>query len=432
MDHGKPGIDREVSSELQADAVTAIHLDAVGGIAGDMFAASLCDGLPCLIPAMNQAIEAVRPAGVGTKLEEFTDGTLIGKKFIVSQSSESAGDHDHHHAHNHNGHDHTHHHHHRHWRDIRTMLEQSGLPPETRDNAIGIFSHLAKAEAAVHGIDVDNVAFHEVGAWDSIVDIVAAASIISQLSSCRWSMGPLPIGRGMVKSAHGMLPVPAPATVKLLKGFTTFDDGESGERITPTGAAILSFLKPSQAVRAEHQSLSGAGTGHGNRRLERRSNVLRCLVFEKPQPRPNSDTVEVLRCEIDDQSGEDLAIALDHLRTQDGVLDVCQWPVIGKKGRLATALQLIVSDGQGDDVTASVLDQTTTLGVRRMPVTRNILRREQHDIDGIGVKVSQRPSGPTAKAEADHVADGQSLAERRHIRHQAEAAALNRATKNDT
>ncbi|MEM8975758.1 MAG: LarC family nickel insertion protein [Pseudomonadota bacterium] len=423
-----------MSRELQAKTVTAIHLDAVGGIAGDMFAASLCDGLPCLIPAMNEAVEAVRPAGVEAKLEEFTDGILIGKKFVVTQSSEHSVDHDHHHhTHSHDDdHNHAHHHHHRHWRDIRSMLEQSDLPADTRDNAIGIFSHLAKAEAAVHGIDVDNVAFHEVGAWDSIVDIVAAASIISQLSPCRWSMGPLPIGRGMVKSAHGMLPVPAPATVKLLKGFTTFDDGETGERITPTGAAILAFLKPSQSVRAEHQSLSGSGTGHGNRRLERRSNVLRCLIFEKAQTSPNIDTVEVLRCEIDDQNGEDLAIALDHLRAQDGVLDVCQWPVIGKKGRLATALQLIISNGMADTATASLLDQTTTLGVRRMTVTRDVLDRQQHDIDGVGVKVAQRPSGPTAKAEADDVADGTSVAARQSIRHQAEAAALKKATKNDT
>ena len=165
----------------------------------------------------------------------------------------------------------------------------------------------------------------------------------------RWSIGPLPIGRGLVKSAHGMLPVPAPATVKLLKGFTTFDDGETGERITPTGAAIIAFLNPSQEVRAEHLSLSGAGTGHGNRRLERRSNVLRCLMFEKTGASSDSDVVEILRCEIDDQTGEDLAIALDQLRAHESVLDVCQWPVMGKKGRLATALQLIVINGHGDD-----------------------------------------------------------------------------------
>ncbi|MEM9355802.1 MAG: LarC family nickel insertion protein [Pseudomonadota bacterium] len=424
-----------MSSELQASAVTAIHLDAVGGVAGDMFTASLCDGLPCLIPIMNQAIEAVRPNDVETKLEQFTDGILIGKKFVVSQSSGTARNHGGHHHHSHADDDsngHKHHHHHRHWRDIRTMLERAELPSETRDNAISIFALLAKAEAEVHGIDVDSVAFHEVGAWDSIIDIVAAASIISQLSPCRWSMGPLPIGRGMVNSAHGMLPVPAPATVKLLNGFTTFDDGESGERITPTGAAILAFLSPSQSARAEHQSLSGSGTGHGNRRLERRSNVLRCLMFGKADASPSSDTVEVLRCEIDDQSGEDLAIALDHLRAQSDVLDVCQWPVVGKKGRLATALQLIVTQGHGDAITTSVLDQTTTLGVRRMTVARNVLKRQQHDIDGIGVKVSERPSGPTAKAEAGNVAAVQSIAERQQIRHQAEEAALEKALKNDS
>ena len=422
-----------MSSDLHTNAVTAIHLDAVGGIAGDMFVASLCDGLPCLIPAVNQAIDTVRPAGVETQLEEFTDGILIGKKFVVTQFSRTAREHEHeheHHHHSHNG-DQGNSHNHRHWHDIRSMIEHFELPPDTRANAIAIFSHLAEAEAAVHGIEVDKVAFHEVGAWDSIVDIVAAASIIAQLSPCQWSIGPLPIGSGMVKSAHGMLPVPAPATVNLLKRFTTFDDGETGERITPTGAAILAFLQPSQGTRTEHRSLSGSGTGHGNRRLQRRSNVLRCLVFEEAGASSTGDVVEVLRCEIDDQTGEDLAIALDQLRGHESVLDVCQWPVMGKKGRLATALQLIVINGHGDDVTSAVLDQTTTLGVRRSTVMRNILTRQQHDVESIGVKVAQRPSGITAKAEAASIAEGRSLAERSQLRRQAEAAALQKTVKKD-
>ena len=426
-----------MSTDLIPQAVTAIHLDAVGGVAGDMFTASLCDAVPALVPAMEAAVDAVRPAGVTTALNSHSDGVLIGKRFVVDAPAEHHHDpadgHGHHHQHDaHEGHSHDHdHHHHRHWRDIRAMLAASALPAETRETAIGIFAHLADAEAAVHGIDVDNVTFHEVGAWDSIVDIVAAASIIAQLSQCQWTIGPLPIGRGMVKSAHGMLPVPAPATVRLLNGFITFDDGETGERITPTGAAIVAYLAPSQSVRSEHLRLVGSGTGHGTRRLERRSNVLRSLIFEAAHTEQSRDQVEVLRCEIDDQTGEDLAIAIAHLREQAGVLDVCQWPVVAKKGRIAIALQIIVAPEHADAVAAAVLDETTSLGVRRTTVARDILDRKQHDIDGTRVKVANRPSGQTAKAEADDVTQTASLSARQRARHQAETAALRRATEHD-
>ena len=401
-----------------------------------MFVASLCDALPSLIPAMQSALEVVRPDGVENALTPFSDGILSGSKFVVSLTDEHSpsDDGDPHHVHGH-GDKHTakhHHHHHRHWRDIRSMLEAAQLPQHTREAALGIFELLAEAEASVHGIDVASVAFHEVGAWDSIVDIVAAASIIAQLRSCAWSIGPLPIGRGMVKSAHGMLPVPAPATVKLLNGFTTIDDGEVGERITPTGAAILAYLQPSQSTRGEHLRLAGSGTGHGTRRLERRSNVLRSLVFESANAPGQTDIVEVLRCEIDDQSGEDLAIALEHIRAQSGVLDVCQWPIIGKKGRMGTALQIIVVEGSGDDIAEAVLDETTTLGVRHQKVTRNILERQQHDVDGTGVKIAKRPSGLSANAEADDTVAMRSAAAPSKARRLAEDAALQKTSKDES
>ena len=423
-----------MSTQQLPDSIAAVHLDAVGGIAGDMFVASMCDALPALVPAMVSAIDTVKPVGINVELNSYSDGILTGSKFVVTQSSEHThddDDDDDNHGHQHGHHEHPHHHH-RHWHEIRSMLETSQLPIQTRETTIAIFALLAEAEASVHGIDVASVAFHEVGAWDSIVDIVGAGSIIAQLAHCDWSIGPLPIGRGMVKSAHGMLPVPAPATVKLLNGFITIDDGETGERITPTGAAILAYLRPSQSARGTRLSLAGSGTGHGTRRLERRSNVLRSLIHVNAPSAQRSDVVEVLRCEIDDQSGEELAIAVEYIRAQDGVLDVCQWPMNGKKGRMGTALQVIAASGHGDAIASTVLDETTTLGVRRTTVARDILDRQQHDVDGIGVKVAKRPSGLTAKAEADDIRNSPTASARQIARREAEIAALQKAMKNET
>lgn len=411
-----------------AQAITAIHLDAVGGIAGDMFAAAMLDALPSAWPACARAIAAVAPpAGVEASLADHSDGVLTGRRFLVAGVDE-AHDPTHHHAHSHD-----HGHGHRPWREIRQRLEAADLTDGERDAAIGIFAGLAKAEAAVHGIDVDDVAFHEVGAWDSIVDIVAAAAIIAQVPACSWTVSSLPRGRGQVRSAHGMLPLPAPATVELLKGYTLHDDGEDGERITPTGAAILSYLAPSQAADPIPRGLIGVGTGFGTKRLKHRSNILRATLYGAATSvrETTAETVEVLRCEIDDQTPEDLAIALDHVRRDARVFDVCQWPVFAKKGRMATAVQVLVQQGGGDAVTRIMLDETTTLGVRRMIADRHVVERNFAVSDGVNVKLATRPSAMTAKAEAGDLADVATHAERQNARRQAECAALSRNEGHD-
>jgi uncharacterized protein (DUF111 family) len=141
-------------------------------------------------------------------------------------------------------------------------------------HAVQIFTLLAEAEAWVHGIEVERVAFHEVGAWDSIADIVGAAALIAALGATRWSSSPVPLGSGRVTTAHGVLPVPAPATARLLTGMTTVDDGVAGERVTPTGAAILRYLCPpaeNAAASLAARKLIACGTGFGSRAAPHRS-----------------------------------------------------------------------------------------------------------------------------------------------------------------
>ncbi|HWC24165.1 MAG TPA: LarC family nickel insertion protein [Flexivirga sp.] len=391
-----------------------VHLDAVGGMAGDMFAAAMLDAWPEFAPRVqtNVRLAALLP-GVSVTTPEHTDGVLTGHRFVVERTAQDAAATDHQHTH---------------WAGLRAHLQAGELPEPVLAITLGIFTELARAEAAVHGTTVDDVAFHEVGHWDSIADIVAAATMIDALGADSWSVGPVPLGSGWVETAHGRLPVPTPATTLLLQGFSVYDDGRPGERVTPTGAAMLRFLSPSTSIGGSARALDRTGVGFGARTLRGMSNVVRAISFldAGTAAPPLRDAVGVLRFEIDDQTGEDLAIALDQLRATDGVLDVTQTPALGKKGRMVSAIQVLTRPDALDAVSAGCLQQTTTLGVRRSVEDRVVLERRSVVTDsGIRVKVVRRPDGrSTAKAEADDVAacrDGHRA--RADIRRTAEAEA---------
>ncbi len=319
------------------------------------------------------------------------------------------------------------------------MLDRAPLAPSVRAHAQGLFRVLAEAEAAVHGMEVERVSFHEVGAWDSIVDFVAAAYLIDAVGSARFTWSALPIGGGRIQSMHGVLPVPAPATTLLLRGMPMVDEGVSGERVTPTGAAILRYLSDTGHGSADNTPVVAASTGFGfgTRTMKGMSNVLRCIAFDAVRDASigsaYDERVTMLNFEIDDQSGEDLAVALDRLRVAPGVLDVMQSAVLGKKGRLVAAVQLQVRPEQTHAVADLVFLETTTLGLRMSEVTRRVLPRMALDADANGsarVKVAQRPSGVvTAKAEIDDVGSIAGHAERERARAVAASHALS-AQKN--
>ena len=400
-----------------------IHLDPVGGIAGDMFAAALLDLRPDLETGLRQAL-ALCPLieDVEFELAAHNDGVLTGRRFLVRRDREKhVAVHPHHdehapHSHAHHGHEHERehehhhgdsgHHHHTHWSLIREALRTSRLDKDTVRHAIGIFSRLAEAEGKVHGVDPDDVSFHEVGAWDSIADIVAAAWLVAQLGVARWTVGSLPLGGGRVRTDHGPLPVPAPATAHLLQGFACIDDGITGERVTPTGAAILAYLCDDAPARPAPRTLEGSGYGFGTRRLPGISNCLRVLAFENTDRSSVShDRVMVLECEIDDQTGEDLAQAIETLRGQKGVLDVIQSPVFGKKGRMMTHVRILAEPDARDRILGVIFEETTTIGIRHSLVERSILPRREKIVEAGGrklrVKIVDRPAGRTAKVEAD-------------------------------
>jgi pyridinium-3,5-bisthiocarboxylic acid mononucleotide nickel chelatase len=300
-----------------------------------------------------------------------------------------------------------------------------------RDHAVGIFKHLAEAEAEVHGIAVADVAFHEVGAWDSIADIVAAACLIVATGATTWSVGALPLGSGRVTTAHGLLPVPAPATAILLRGFEMLDDGIAGERVTPTGAAILRHLRDTAGTTPPSRRVMGrSGLGFGMRKLAGVSNCLRVLVFDDVAAGAGGSHRElgVIEFEVDDQSPEDLAMGLDRLRAHKDIFDVVQMPVFGKKGRMMMHVRVLARSDAIDDAIAACFRETTTIGLRHHVVSGAALPRDirEIEVDGATVRVKRvdRPGGRTAKAEADDAMAHETHARRASIRRRAERLAL--------
>ncbi len=388
--------------------VNHIHLDLVGGLSGDMFIGAVLDAFPELGEDLQSVIETAGFKNL-VRLETTAtgDGTLTGTAFRVIADSDAGG------------------HGHRHFSNIRSILTESGLEPDIRNCALGIFQIIAEAEARIHGKSVDDVAFHEVGAWDSIADIVCAAALITRLNVSVWTTSSLPMGSGRVMTAHGPLPIPAPATAMILESFTFIDDGIPGERITPTGAAILRFLDPDQ--QRPTGRLRRTGLGFGSKRFEGISNVTRLLAFDAASDVDtwNQDEVVQLEFELDDQTAEEIAWAIDRLRLLDGVIDVVQWAVQGKKGRQMTALRLLVVPAEETNVMNACFELTSTLGIRRQQVTRGILPRTgqiRADASGdVRLKSAQRPGGATVKVESDDLANSESLRVHRARRRQLES-----------
>lgn len=421
-----------------------IHLDTLGGLAGDMFVAALLGAFP---EHKEGVLESVRAASQGLSLEcrfePHNDGVLQGFKFLVELKHSSDIGHTHHHSINGGGHGAPHYHDHlegeRAWTKLREDLAKTRLAPAVKETSLAIFGLLAEAEAKVHGVDVDRVTFHEVGAWDSLADIVAAAHLIAAVAPSQWSVSALPLGSGRVKTMHGIMPVPAPATTLLLEGFETIDDGIPGERVTPTGAAILRYLCPNGL---EHHRgkrvLKRSGIGFGTKILPGISNCLRVLAYDlspiaEPTALDNSAhrDLAVIEFEVDDQSAEELAMGLDRLRVHPDIFDVVQAPVFGKKGRMMTSVRVLARAPALSDAVQACFQETTTIGLRHHMVAGSTLLREVKSVEiagsSIRVKTVDRPGGRTAKAEADDAVMQETHAARSALRREAERLALKEA-----
>lgn len=280
------------------------------------------------------------------------------------------------------------------WAGIRRLIEGSRLSAEVKNRSIAVFSKLAEAEGKIHGISPEDVHFHEVGAVDSIVDIVAAAIGTCHLDVGTFACSAVPLGRGLTRSLHGVLPVPAPATLELLKGFPVEDAGLEAENVTPTGAAILSALVTEKGG-APAMRIEKTGYGAGTLEFPDRPNVLR-IVLGEAEPALGRDRMLVMETHIDDMNPEIYDYVLDLLFAA-GARDVTLSPVQMKKNRPGTLLRIVAEPELRDALAAIVLQETSTLGVRCYPVERLVLRRSTQKLKTrfgtLTVKVAEEPGG---------------------------------------
>ena len=284
--------------------------------------------------------------------------------------------HDHNHAHEEHTHEHHEHHHvheHRGLPEILTIIEQAEITPHAKEIATRIFQIIAQAEAKAHGVDASEVHFHEVGAVDSIVDIVAIAVCVDNLDITEVIVPSVSEGQGFVRCQHGVIPVPVPAVMAIAEehGLVLHRTDTEGEFITPTGAAVVAALKTSDTLPKKY-TIKKSGVGAGKRTYERPS-LLRAMLIEEQSE--ESDTIYKLESNIDDSTGECLGHVMDRLFAA-GARDVHYTPVFMKKNRPAYQLNVICLEDQIAELEQIIFEETTTIGIRRVEMERTVLTRD--------------------------------------------------------
>lgn len=284
----------------------------------------------------------------------------------------------------------------RHVRDMRAMIDRAPAPEAVKTLADEAFTAIAEVEAAIHGTTVERVHLHEVGAVDALLDVVGAIWGLSELGVSRVYCGTIALGDGEVETAHGRLPVPAPATLRLLEGMPVRPGpAGSGELVTPTGAALMRVL--ARGAPPERFTPTRSGFGAGTKDLPGRPNALRLILADADTTEGESlETLVMVTTDVDDMSAEHLANAAEALRAADA-LDVTLTPVHMKKGRVGTRVEALCRPADVSRIEDALFRASTTLGVRRSVVERRALRREERTVDVLGhevrVKVATLPDG---------------------------------------
>ncbi|MFL6063050.1 MAG: nickel pincer cofactor biosynthesis protein LarC [Friedmanniella sp.] len=391
------------------DGGTHAWVDASAGVAGDMLLGALVDAGADLA-AVQRAVDQVVPGAVELVARNVLRAGQHGCKVDVAVRTADLP--------------------HRHWREIRAMVEAAGLPPRVRQRVLAVFGRLAEAEGRVHGIDADDVHFHEVGALDSIADVVGVCAALELLDVGTVSAGPVAVGAGRTRTAHGDIGVPVPAVVQLSQGWRVLAGGR-GELATPTGMALVVALSQ-RCEDLPPLALTGSGAGAGTKDDPDRPNLTRVLLGEPSQDAPAqpADPVTVLEANVDDLDPRLWPAVLERLLAA-GALDAWLVPILMKKGRPAHTLTVLGQPHRTAALRDLVFAETSTLGVREASWTRTALPRGWLDLPVAGglvaVKVAHR-NGRVAQATPEFT-DVESLARHtarpvRDLLAEAEAAAV--------
>ena len=402
-----------------------LYLSCEMGAAGDMLMAALYELLEdkaVFLDTMNRLLPDVTVTA-----EESVKCGIRGTHMRVSIHGEEEETHDHEHDHAHHDHDHPHEHHHDHihehhhehdhdhehehhehhhahagLNDIYGILDNLPLPETVKGNAKAVYASIAKAESEVHGTTVTEVHFHEVGALDAVVDVAGVCLLMEMLKPDKVLCSPVHVGSGMVRCAHGLLPVPAPATAKLLSGVPIYGGSIRGELCTPTGAALLRHFA-AEFGPMPVMTLTKTGFGMGKKDFEA-CNAVRALWGESAE---SGNEVLELRCNLDDMSGENIGFAMEEL-FKAGALDAFTQPIGMKKSRPGVMLTVLCRVSDRDKLVSALFRHTTTLGVRETLCRRSTLTRREETVETalgpVRVKISEGWGVTRRKAEYDDLA----------------------------
>ncbi|TAK06528.1 nickel pincer cofactor biosynthesis protein LarC [bacterium] len=349
-----------------------VYGDLIGGVSGDMFAGALLDlGLPLgrlkselkKLPALHYRLEVTKKTVHGIRATRFR--VICGRKEPE-----------------------------RPWKEIRDLIRQSALDAEVKEKGLAVFARLAEAEGKIHGVAPDKVHFHEVGATDSIIDIMAAAIGVYHLKIDSFHFSRIPLGRGVTRSRHGPLPLPGPATLELLKGLPVQWIDLAAETVTPTGAAIIATLG-SHFGETPSMIVEKIGYGAGEKEFPDRPNVLR-LVLGQDEAAWKQEEMLVIETNIDDMNPEFYDYVFDRLFAA-GARDVFLSPIQMKRNRPGTLLRVIAEPALREKLAAIIFRETSTIGLRYYPVKRVILKRRTSRVKTkfgtVKVKIIEEPDG---------------------------------------
>lgn len=344
-----------------------LYLDCGMGAAGDMLTAALLELLPDR-DAFVEELNALGIPGVGFSAEKCEKCGILGTHMAVTVYGEEESDHPHHHGH---------------LGDIRGIVSGLPIPTMVKLDILSVYEEIAQAESHVHGVPVEQIHFHEVGTMDAIADVTAVCLLLHRLAPDKIIVSPVHVGSGQVRCAHGILPVPAPATAYLLRGIPIYGGSIAGELCTPTGAALIKHFA-TEFGEMPVMTVSAIGYGMGKKEFPR-ANCVRALLGESEDP---ADVIVELRCNVDDMTGEAIGFALEQL-LGSGALDAFTVPIGMKKSRPGVLITVLCREDRKDTMIRLLLKHTTTLGVREFPSQRYTLNRTVETVD--------TPYGPIRK-----------------------------------